>query len=137
MGIWNVVCVKSLENLILDAFLVVDHDSDLKNRCSPGRFRETAVANLSLTGGSSYYDKARLRRGCGRGHSVGAGHWAGARKCAKTMLPRALSSNHETVCIMSGVERSLLSQAMQESFATNVIRPLARETKLQNSIEQS
>ena len=35
---WNVVCVKSLEKLILDVFLVVDHDSDLKNRCSPGRF---------------------------------------------------------------------------------------------------
>ena len=33
-----VVSVKSLEKLILDAFLVVDHDSDLKNRCSPGRF---------------------------------------------------------------------------------------------------
>ena len=31
---WNVVCVKSLEKLILDVFLVVDHDSDLKNRCS-------------------------------------------------------------------------------------------------------
>ena len=35
---WNVVCVKSLEKLILDVFLVVDHDSGLKNRCSPGRF---------------------------------------------------------------------------------------------------
>ena len=34
----NVVCVKSLEKLILDVFLVVDHDSGLKNRCSPGRF---------------------------------------------------------------------------------------------------
>ena len=33
-----VVSVKSLEKLILDVFLVVDHDSDLKNRCSPGRF---------------------------------------------------------------------------------------------------
>ena len=30
---WIVVCVKSLEELILDVFLVVDHDSDLKNRC--------------------------------------------------------------------------------------------------------
>ena len=30
---WNVVCVKSLEKLILDVFLVVDYDSDLKNRC--------------------------------------------------------------------------------------------------------
>ena len=34
----NVVCVKSLDKLNLDVFLVVDHDSDLKNRCSPGRF---------------------------------------------------------------------------------------------------
>ena len=33
VGIWNVVCVKSLEDFILDVFLVVDHDSDLKNRC--------------------------------------------------------------------------------------------------------
>ena len=32
-----VVCVKSLEKLIPDVFLVVDHDYDLKNRCSPGR----------------------------------------------------------------------------------------------------
>ena len=37
-GRWNVVCVKSLEKLFLDVFLVVDHDSGLKNRCSPGRF---------------------------------------------------------------------------------------------------
>ena len=28
-----VVSVKSLEKLILDVFLVVDYDSDLKNRC--------------------------------------------------------------------------------------------------------
>ena len=35
---WNVVCVKSLEKLVLDVFLVVDHDSGLKNRCSQGRF---------------------------------------------------------------------------------------------------
>ena len=28
-----VVCLKSLEKLVLDVFLVVDHDSDLKNRC--------------------------------------------------------------------------------------------------------
>ena len=27
---WNVVCVKSLEKLILNVFLVVDHDSDPK-----------------------------------------------------------------------------------------------------------
>ena len=35
---WTVACLKSLEKLILDVFLVVDHDSDLKNSCSPGRF---------------------------------------------------------------------------------------------------
>jgi len=35
-GTWRrfVVCLKSLDKLILiDVFLVVDHDSDLKNRC--------------------------------------------------------------------------------------------------------
>ena len=31
--VWTAVCVKSLEKLILDVFLIVDHDSDLKNRC--------------------------------------------------------------------------------------------------------
>ena len=36
--LWTVVCVKSLEKLILDVFFVVDHDHDLKNRCFPGRF---------------------------------------------------------------------------------------------------
>ena len=30
---WIVVCLKSLEKLVLDVFLVVDHDSDRKNRC--------------------------------------------------------------------------------------------------------
>ena len=35
---WIVVCVKSLEKLILSVFFVVDHDHDLKNRCFPGRF---------------------------------------------------------------------------------------------------
>ena len=49
---WNVVCLKSPENLGLDVFLVVDHDSDLKNRCSTGRFRAIAIHILSLTGGS-------------------------------------------------------------------------------------
>ena len=44
--------VKSLEKLILDVFLVVDHDSDLKNRCSTGRFRVIAIHILSLPGGS-------------------------------------------------------------------------------------
>ena len=28
--VWTVVCLKSLEKLILDVFLAVDHDSDLK-----------------------------------------------------------------------------------------------------------
>ena len=32
------ICAKSLKNLILDVFLAVDHDSDLKNRCSTSRF---------------------------------------------------------------------------------------------------
>ena len=31
-------CAKSLKNLVLDVFLAVDHDSDLKNRCSTSRF---------------------------------------------------------------------------------------------------
>ena len=46
---WRRNCAKSLENLILDAFLVVDYDSDLKNRCSPSHFREIAIDNLSGT----------------------------------------------------------------------------------------
>ena len=46
--------VKSLEKLVIDVFLVVDHDSDLKNRCSTGRFRVIAIHILSLTGGSNY-----------------------------------------------------------------------------------
>ena len=33
--------------------MVVDHDSGFKNRCSPSRFRKIAIANLSLTGGTS------------------------------------------------------------------------------------
>ena len=32
--------------------MVVDHDCGLKNRCSPSRFREIAIDNLSLDGGS-------------------------------------------------------------------------------------
>ena len=32
------ICAKSLKNLFLDVFLAVDHDSDLKNRCSTSRF---------------------------------------------------------------------------------------------------
>ena len=35
---WIVVSVKSLEKLILDVFLVVGHDHDLKNRRFPGHF---------------------------------------------------------------------------------------------------
>ena len=31
---WTYVCAKSRKKLVLDVFLVVDHDSDLKNRCS-------------------------------------------------------------------------------------------------------
>ena len=49
---WNVVCLKSPENLGLDVFLLVDHDSDLKNRCSTGRFRALAIHILSLYGDS-------------------------------------------------------------------------------------
>ena len=45
--------VKSFEKLVIDVFLVVDHDSDLKNRCSTGRFRVIAIHILSLTGGST------------------------------------------------------------------------------------
>ena len=30
---WIVLSIKSLEKLILDVLLVVDHDYDLKNRC--------------------------------------------------------------------------------------------------------
>ena len=33
VGWWFAVCLKSLEKLILDVFLIVDYDSDLKNRC--------------------------------------------------------------------------------------------------------
>ena len=34
----TVVCVKSRENPSLYVFLIVDRDSDLKNRRSPGHF---------------------------------------------------------------------------------------------------
>ena len=53
---WIVVSVKSLEKHVTDVFLVVDHDSDLKNRCSTGRFRVIAIHILSLTGGSTNYE---------------------------------------------------------------------------------
>ncbi len=46
-------CAKSLKNLVLDVFLAVDYDSDLKNRCSPCRFGEIAIHILSLNGGST------------------------------------------------------------------------------------
>ena len=35
---WIVVSVKSHEKLVLDVFLVVDHDYELKNRCLSCRF---------------------------------------------------------------------------------------------------
>ena len=35
---WIMVCLKSLEKLVIDVFLVVDHDCKLKNRCLSGRF---------------------------------------------------------------------------------------------------
>ena len=47
---WIMVSVKSLEKLILDVFWIVDYDSDLKNRCSTGRFRVIAIHILSLNG---------------------------------------------------------------------------------------
>ena len=53
VALWKRICGQSLENLVVEAFLVVDHDSDLKNRCSPSRFREIAIDNLSLHGGSN------------------------------------------------------------------------------------
>ena len=43
--LWIVVSVKSLEKLDLDVFLVVDHDSVLKNRCSTLR-KTHGVPNL-------------------------------------------------------------------------------------------
>ena len=58
---YYVVCLKSSTNLSLDVFLVVDHDSDLKNRCSTGRFRVIAIHILSLDGGSILYEETRVR----------------------------------------------------------------------------
>ena len=43
---------QSLRDTGLDPNLVTEHDSGLKNRCSPSRFREIAIANLSLPGGT-------------------------------------------------------------------------------------
>ena len=60
--LWIVVSVKSLEKLILDVFWVVDHDSDLKNRCSTGRFRVIAIHILSLTGGSMILVRSKLKK---------------------------------------------------------------------------
>ena len=48
----SVFCSQSLRDTIIHPNLVVDHDSGLKNRCSPSRFREIAIDNLSLDGGS-------------------------------------------------------------------------------------
>ena len=45
--------VKSLEKLVIDVFLVVDHDYDLKNRRYNCRFRVNAIHILSLPGGST------------------------------------------------------------------------------------
>ena len=53
MAAWFAVRLKSLEKLVLDVFLIEDHDSDLKNRCSTGRFRVIAIHILSLPGGSN------------------------------------------------------------------------------------
>ena len=50
---------ESLEKLVLDVFLVVDHDYDLKSRCSPGRFGEIAIANLSVHGGRTQFRRAQ------------------------------------------------------------------------------
>ena len=38
MFAWTHVCAKSRKKLVLDVFLVVDYDSDLKNMCSHCRF---------------------------------------------------------------------------------------------------
>ena len=46
------VVPKSRKKLVLDVFLVVNHDSDLKNRCSHCRFCEIAIHILSLDGGT-------------------------------------------------------------------------------------
>ena len=53
--VWNVASRERLKDTVLDPNLVVDHDSGLKNRCSPSRFREIAIDNLSLPGGSTRY----------------------------------------------------------------------------------
>ena len=37
--------------IVIDPNLVIEHEnSGLKNRCSPSRFREIAIGNLSLDG---------------------------------------------------------------------------------------
>ena len=59
---WIAVSGKSLEKLILDVFLVVDHDSDLKNRCSTGRFRVITIHILSLDGGSTIFNDVYEQR---------------------------------------------------------------------------
>ena len=47
-------CSQSLRDTALDPILVMEHDSRLKNRCSPSRFREIAIDNLSLPGGNTF-----------------------------------------------------------------------------------
>ena len=49
---------KSFRDAVLYPNLVVDHDSGLKNRCSRSHFREIAIANLSLDGGSTVNTEA-------------------------------------------------------------------------------
>ena len=44
---------QSLRDTVLDPILVKEHDYGLKNRCSPSRFREIAIGNLQLPGGST------------------------------------------------------------------------------------
>ena len=54
MADWYVVCVKSLEKLVLNVFLVVDHDSELKSRCSPGRFCSRGAQRVLRYGDREY-----------------------------------------------------------------------------------
>ena len=53
-------CAKSRKKLVVDVFLVVDHDSDLKNRCYHCRFRVNAIHILSLPGGSITKEQRRV-----------------------------------------------------------------------------
>ena len=44
---------KVVRDTDLDPISVIEHDSGLRNRCSPSRFREIAIDNLSLPGRST------------------------------------------------------------------------------------